>query len=72
MPSNAITLTDEIQDLEREIKMREQVYPNQLHGITDPAKRQALREKHAHQLACSRQTLARLKALMPQQTPILF
>lgn len=70
MSQKPITLADEIAEQRREIKMKEQVYPNQLHGITDPAKRQALREKQEHQLACARATLHRLEALVPQQASL--
>jgi hypothetical protein len=68
--SKRITLQDEIAEQRREIKMKEQVYPGQLYGITDPAKRQALREKQEHQLACARATLARLESLLPTQATL--
>jgi len=68
--SKPITLQDEIAEQRREIKMKEQVYPGQLYSLTDPSKRQALRLKQEHQLACARATLARLEALLPQQTTL--
>lgn len=66
----AITLTDEIADLERELAMRNRVYPNKLLGITDPRRRTELTAENEHQLACTRATIARLKALIPQQTSL--
>lgn len=67
MSAPTITLADEIADLRRELKMRQQVYPNQLLGITDPRKRAEITAQNEHRMACTRATLARLETLIPQQ-----
>lgn len=67
-----ITLDDEIQDLKREIKLREKKYPEWRASVTDPRKVAELLAAHTHQLACAYATLARLEALRPIQTSLLL
>lgn len=66
----AITLDDEIKDLKREIALREKKYPEWRNAVTDPRKVAEMLQAHTHQLACARATLARLQALIPQQTAL--
>jgi len=65
-----VTLEDEIKDLKRELGMRKKVYPNQLLGITDPRRRAELNQQHAHQIACTEATIARLEASIPSQAKL--
>jgi hypothetical protein len=67
MSERPITLADEIADLRRELAMRKSVYLSKLNGITDPRKIAEITARNEHQLACTRATLARLEALIPQQ-----
>ena len=65
-----ITLSDEIAELRRELKMRAQVYAGQRYAELTSRKRDELLAKQTHQTACLTATLARLEALVPQQTSL--
>ncbi len=68
--SKRITLGDCIADMDRELMLRLLKYPEWQARETDPRKRAALREKHDHQIACARDTINRLRAMLPQQTSL--
>lgn len=68
--SSAITLSDEIASLKRELGMRKRVYPNQQHAAKTVREREELKVKHAHEIACTEATLARLEALIPKQSTL--
>ena len=67
-----ISLSDEIIDLERELALRVRKYPEWRLAETDPSKVANMLVKHEHQIACTRATIARLKALLapPTQTSL--
>ena len=64
-----ITLSEEIADLKREIKLRERKYPEWRNAVTDPRKVAQMKEEYDYQLACAYATLARLEAILVAQTP---
>jgi hypothetical protein len=63
-PFPKVSLTDEIAEQERELKMRETVYYAQFRAG------KISREEAARRMACTRATLERLKALVPTQTSL--
>lgn len=66
-----ITLADEIKDLKRELALREKKYPEWRNAVTDPRKVAEMKAAHDHQIACTKATIARLQASIPQQASLL-
>lgn len=62
MPAKSITLAQEIAEIERELRMRQSVYPDWTKGPSPRLKP----DTADHRLACLESTLKRLRALQPE------
>ncbi|MBF9140821.1 hypothetical protein [Hymenobacter properus] len=65
-----VTLSDEIASLQRELVMRQRVYPNLRQNAKTVREREEMRTTHEHEIACTQATLARLQAMVPQQAEL--